>query len=292
MNGGGRIEREYGLGRGRTDLLARRPREPGQPSDLRERFTAHRPVPPRGEGGALARRANLRAVDAQFLTIIGTVLAVGFGLAGLMIRTTARLEAHRQRQGGGGRGPARVPDRRGCGPAGVPSRDGRLPGRDAAPRRTAVTRRSHGRRTRGRRRLSPPPPTRPLRDPPPPRPSAPEPAPANAEVGGSSGHTGKTFELAARQPSHPRPFPRDVERLARASPAAGALADEGARPRGRTRGLRLDRDGPGRRAGAGSRAGAGGEAAGAEALRRWDTNGDGRITCKEARQHSKARGTW
>ena len=37
-------------------------------------------------------RANLRAVDAQFLTIIGTVLAVGFGLAGLMIRTTARLD--------------------------------------------------------------------------------------------------------------------------------------------------------------------------------------------------------
>ena len=31
-------------------------------------------------------------MDAQFLTIIGTVLAVGFGLAGLMIRTTARLD--------------------------------------------------------------------------------------------------------------------------------------------------------------------------------------------------------
>ena len=27
-------------------------------------------------------------MDAQFLTIIGAVLAVGFGLAGLMIRTT------------------------------------------------------------------------------------------------------------------------------------------------------------------------------------------------------------
>ena len=37
-------------------------------------------------------RANLRAVDAQFLIIIGTVRAVGFGLAGLMIRTTARLD--------------------------------------------------------------------------------------------------------------------------------------------------------------------------------------------------------
>ena len=31
-------------------------------------------------------------MDAQFLTIIGTMLAVGFGLAGLMIRTTARLD--------------------------------------------------------------------------------------------------------------------------------------------------------------------------------------------------------
>ena len=38
VNGGGRIEREYGLGRGRTDLLMLWPREPGQPSDLWERF--------------------------------------------------------------------------------------------------------------------------------------------------------------------------------------------------------------------------------------------------------------
>ena len=38
MNGGGRIEREYGLGRGRTDLLLRWPREPGQPAELWQRF--------------------------------------------------------------------------------------------------------------------------------------------------------------------------------------------------------------------------------------------------------------
>ena len=38
VNGGGRIEREYGLGRGRTDLLVLWPREVGQPSDLWERF--------------------------------------------------------------------------------------------------------------------------------------------------------------------------------------------------------------------------------------------------------------
>ena len=38
VNGGGRIEREYGLGRERTDLLVLWPREAGQPSDLWERF--------------------------------------------------------------------------------------------------------------------------------------------------------------------------------------------------------------------------------------------------------------
>ena len=38
VNGGGRIEREYGLGRGRTDILVLWPCEPGQPSDLWERF--------------------------------------------------------------------------------------------------------------------------------------------------------------------------------------------------------------------------------------------------------------
>ena len=38
VNGGGRIEREYGLGRGATDLLVLWPAEAGQPSDLWERF--------------------------------------------------------------------------------------------------------------------------------------------------------------------------------------------------------------------------------------------------------------
>ena len=38
VNGGGRIEREYGLGRGRTDLLVLWPREAGLPSDLWQRF--------------------------------------------------------------------------------------------------------------------------------------------------------------------------------------------------------------------------------------------------------------
>ena len=38
VNGGGRIEREYGLGRGRTDLLVLWPREAGAPYDLWRRF--------------------------------------------------------------------------------------------------------------------------------------------------------------------------------------------------------------------------------------------------------------
>ena len=38
VNGGGRIEREYGLGRGRTDLLVLWPEKAGQPSDLWQRF--------------------------------------------------------------------------------------------------------------------------------------------------------------------------------------------------------------------------------------------------------------
>ena len=58
VNGGGRIEREYGLGRGRTDLLVLWPREAGQPSDLRERFVVACKVlrdadrKSRGDGGA------------------------------------------------------------------------------------------------------------------------------------------------------------------------------------------------------------------------------------------------
>ena len=50
------------------------------------------PGPAMAGGGAPTRRAKLRPVDAETYTIIGTVLAVGFGLAGLMIRTTARLD--------------------------------------------------------------------------------------------------------------------------------------------------------------------------------------------------------
>ena len=38
VNGGVCIMREYGLGRGRADLLVLWPREAGQPSDLWERF--------------------------------------------------------------------------------------------------------------------------------------------------------------------------------------------------------------------------------------------------------------
>ena len=49
-------------------------------------------LPPSRGVGASPLRAILRAVDAQFLTIISAVLAVGFGLAGLMIRAMSRID--------------------------------------------------------------------------------------------------------------------------------------------------------------------------------------------------------
>ena len=42
-------------------------------------------------------RATLRAVDADTLTIIGTVLAVGLALAGLSLRTAARQDRRMDR---------------------------------------------------------------------------------------------------------------------------------------------------------------------------------------------------
>ena len=57
VNGGGRIEREYGLGRGRTDLLVLWPRQRGQPSDRWERYVIECKV--------------LRGADRQ--TLAGTV---------------------------------------------------------------------------------------------------------------------------------------------------------------------------------------------------------------------------
>ena len=54
-NGGGRIEREYGLGRGRTDLLVLWPREAGQPSDLWERFVVECKVLRDSDRGGLER---------------------------------------------------------------------------------------------------------------------------------------------------------------------------------------------------------------------------------------------
>ena len=102
VNSGGRIEREYGLGRGRTDLLVLWPRQAGQPYDLWQRFVieckvlrdSHRKTsggnhragrgtnarlhggmqrggrpsggvrPPRRRGGTFARRRSRRGVPA------------------------------------------------------------------------------------------------------------------------------------------------------------------------------------------------------------------------------------
>ena len=55
VNGGGRIEREYGLGRGRTDLLVLWPREADQPSDLWERFVVECKVLRDSDRKSLAR---------------------------------------------------------------------------------------------------------------------------------------------------------------------------------------------------------------------------------------------
>ena len=55
VNGGGRIEREYGLGRGRTDLLVLWRREAGQPSDLWERFVVECKVLRDSDRKSLAR---------------------------------------------------------------------------------------------------------------------------------------------------------------------------------------------------------------------------------------------
>ena len=54
VNGGRRIEREYGLGRGGTDLLVRWPREAGPPSDLRERLGVECKVPRDSDRKSLA----------------------------------------------------------------------------------------------------------------------------------------------------------------------------------------------------------------------------------------------
>ena len=60
VNSGGRIEREYGLGRGRTDLLVLWPREAGQPSDLWERFVVECKVLRDTDRKSLARTCGVR----------------------------------------------------------------------------------------------------------------------------------------------------------------------------------------------------------------------------------------
>lgn len=47
--------------------------------------------------GGLPCRATFRAVDADTLTIIGAVLAVGLALAGLSLRTAARQDRRMDR---------------------------------------------------------------------------------------------------------------------------------------------------------------------------------------------------
>ena len=96
--------------------------------------------------GGLPCRATFRAVDADTLTIIGAVLAVGLALAGLSLHTA--------RPPGPAHGPVRGGD--GRPPRTVRGRDGRAPDRDAPTRRTPIARRRRARRARSRRRPIPP----------------------------------------------------------------------------------------------------------------------------------------
>ena len=107
VNGGGRIEREYGLGRGRTDLLLLWPREAGQPSDLWERFVAECKVL-RDSG----RRSLAWTIERGVEQTLGYLKKCG-AEEGHLWRSTARRRAGRRERGVGWK---RAPTRRrqGC----------------------------------------------------------------------------------------------------------------------------------------------------------------------------------
>ena len=94
VNGGGRIEREYGLGRGRTDLLVLWPREAGQPSDLWERFRG------RVQGGCGTRGAWSGPSSGAWSQTLGYMAKCGAD-EGHLVVIDRRPE--RRRPGGAGR---------------------------------------------------------------------------------------------------------------------------------------------------------------------------------------------
>ena len=104
VNGGGRIEREYGLGRGRTDLLVLWPREAGQPSDLWERFVVECKVLRDSD-----RRSLERTVERGVEQTLGYMAKCGADEGHLVVidrraekRRSGEGEAGGSRQGGRG----------------------------------------------------------------------------------------------------------------------------------------------------------------------------------------------
>ena len=104
VNGGGRIEREYGLGRGRTDLLLLWPREPGQPSDLWERFVVECKVLRDSD-----RRSLERTIERGVEQTLGYMTQCG-AEEGHLVVIDRRAELHRN--GGGAAPDARRQDGR------------------------------------------------------------------------------------------------------------------------------------------------------------------------------------
>ena len=99
VNSGGRIEREYGLGRGRTDLLVLWPREAGQPSDLWERFVVECKVLRDTDRKSLAR-----TVECGVKQTLGYMARCGAEEGHLVVmdrRSEARRRSEEQRRGEG-----------------------------------------------------------------------------------------------------------------------------------------------------------------------------------------------
>ena len=99
VNSGGRIEREYGLGRGRTDLLVLWPREAGQPSDLWERFVVECKVLRDTDRKSLAR-----TVECGVKQTLGYMAQCGAEEGHLVVmdrRSEERRRGEEQRRGEG-----------------------------------------------------------------------------------------------------------------------------------------------------------------------------------------------
>ena len=99
VNSGGRIEREYGLGRGRTDLLVLWPREAGQPSDLWERFVVECKVLRDTD-----RKSLVRTVECGVKQTLGYMKQCGAEEGHLVVmdrRSEERRRNEEQRRGEG-----------------------------------------------------------------------------------------------------------------------------------------------------------------------------------------------